>query len=117
VLGFATLSDVVWTTSGAVVLMTLVGGMGTMLGPILGAAIIVSLESKVGDLGTWLMQVTGIEWFGRLGESVTIVTGLIFVLCVSLFRAGIVGELEALAQRLAVKRSAARAASTTQSSA
>ncbi len=110
VLGFATLSDVVWTTSGAVVLMTLVGGMGTMLGPILGAAIIVSLESKVGDLGTWLMQLTGVEWFGRLGESVTIVTGLIFVLCVSLFRAGIVGELELLAQRLAAKRNAVRAA-------
>jgi branched-chain amino acid transport system permease protein len=106
VLGFATLTDVLWTTSGAVVLMTLVGGMGTMLGPIVGAVVIVSLESKVGDFGTWLMEVTGVEWFGGLGESVTIVTGLIFVLSVSLFRAGLVGELELLVAKLALKRRA-----------
>jgi branched-chain amino acid transport system permease protein len=106
VLGFATLTDVVWTTSGAVVLMTLVGGMGTLVGPIVGAAVIVSLESKVGDLGTWLARTTGVEWFAGLGESVTIVTGLIFVLSVSLFRAGLVGELAALVRRLEARRSA-----------
>ena len=100
VLGFATLTDVLWTTSGAVILMTLVGGMGTMVGPILGAAIVVALESKVGDLGTALAQLTGIEWFNALGESVTIVTGLIFVACVSVFRQGIVGELPGLLRRL-----------------
>jgi branched-chain amino acid transport system permease protein len=108
VLGFATLTDVLWTTSGAVVLMTLVGGMGTMVGPILGAAIIVSLESKVGDIGTWLARTTGVEWFGGLGESVTIVTGLIFVLCVSLFREGIVGEVAKGLHRLAGPASPAR---------
>jgi len=106
VLGFATLSDVVWTTSGAVVLMTLVGGMGTLVGPILGAAIIVSLESKVGDIGGWLARTTGVEWFAGLGESVTIVTGLIFVLSVSLFREGIVGEIDALLRRLRARRAA-----------
>ena len=100
VLGFATLTDVLWTTSGAVILMTLVGGMGTMVGPILGAAIVVALESKVGDLGTALAQLTGIEWFNALGESVTIVTGLIFVACVSVFRQGIVGEVPGLLRRL-----------------
>ena len=95
VLGFATLTDAVWTTSGAVILMTLVGGMGTMVGPILGAFLVVALENKVGDFGAWLADLTGIEWFGTLGESVTVVTGLIFVVCVLAFRRGIVGELGA----------------------
>ena len=95
VLGFATLSDAHWSTSGLVILMVLVGGMGTMLGPILGAFIIVALENKVGDIGSFLGRVTGIEWFNGLGEAVTIVTGLIFVICVMAFRRGIVGELQA----------------------
>lgn len=95
VLGFATLTDALWTTSGAVILMTLVGGMGTMTGPLLGAFLVVALENKVGDAGDWLKGVTGIEWFGTLGESVTVVTGLIFVICVLAFRRGIVGELGA----------------------
>lgn len=95
VLGFATLTDAHWSTSGLVILMVLVGGMGTMLGPILGAFIIVALENKVGDLGAFLGRVTGIEWFNGLGEAVTIVTGLIFVICVMAFRRGIVGELQA----------------------
>jgi branched-chain amino acid transport system permease protein len=107
VLGFATLTDVLWTTSGAVVLMTLVGGMGTMTGPILGAAIIVALESKVGDIGTALARVTGVEWFAGLGESVTIVTGLIFVLSVSLFREGIVGEIAAVLRKVNAKSASA----------
>ena len=92
-LGFATLSDAHWTTSGLVILMVLVGGMGTMLGPILGAFIVVALENKVGDIGMFLGNITGIDWFNGLGESVTVVTGLIFVICVMAFRRGIVGEL------------------------
>ena len=93
VLGFATLSDVHWTTSGHVILMTLMGGLGTLSGPLLGSAVVVALENKIGDFGSFLAHVTGVEWFGTLGESVTIVTGLIFVLCVLLFRKGIMGEL------------------------
>ena len=92
VLGFATLSDAHWSTSGLVILMVLVGGMGTMLGPILGAFIIVTLENKVGDFGAFLGRVTGIDWFNGLGEAVTVVTGLIFVICVMAFRRGLVGE-------------------------
>ena len=95
VLGFATLTDAHWSTSGLVILMVLVGGMGTMLGPILGAFIIVALENKVGDIGAFLGRTTGIEWFNGLGEAVTIVTGLIFVICVMAFRRGLVGEFQA----------------------
>ena len=95
VLGFATLTDAHWTTSGLVILMVLVGGMGTMLGPILGAIIVVALENKVGNIGTFLGRTTGIDWFNGLGESVTIVIGLIFVICVMAFRRGIVGEFQA----------------------
>lgn len=99
VLGFATLSDVHWSMSGHVVLMTLVGGMGTLSGPLVGAAVVVALENKIGDLGMWLAQLTGVEWFTSLGESVTIVTGLIFMVCVLAFRRGIMGELIAWLQR------------------
>jgi len=99
VLGFATLSDVHWTTSGHVILMTLMGGLGTLSGPLLGSAVVVALENKIGEFGTFLAHITGVEWFGTLGESVTIVTGLIFVLCVLLFRKGIMGELIAWLQR------------------
>jgi len=93
VLGFETLTDVHWTMSGLVILMTLVGGMGTLVGPILGAIIIIALENKLGDLGTFLASHTGVEWFNTLGESVSMITGLIFVACVLLFRRGIVGEV------------------------
>ena len=99
VLGFATLSDVHWTTSGHVILMTLMGGLGTLSGPILGSAVVVMLENKIGEFGTFLQRITGVEWFSTLGESVTIVTGLIFVICVLLFRKGIMGELIAWLQR------------------
>ena len=99
VLGFETLTDVHWTMSGLVVLMTLVGGLGTLTGPIVGAVLIVALENKLGELGTLLADVTTIEWFRSLGESVTIVTGFIFILCVLAFRRGIVGELGALFKR------------------
>jgi branched-chain amino acid transport system permease protein len=95
VLGFETLSDAYWTMSGLVVLMTLVGGMGTLFGPLLGAALIVSLEDRLGDIGNVIASATGVEWFRSLGESVTIVTGLIFIACVLAFRRGIVGEIVA----------------------
>lgn len=95
VLGFGTLTDVHWSMSGLVVLMTLVGGMGTLFGPVLGAIIIIALENKLGDMGTWLASVTHIDWFNSIGESVTMVTGLIFVICVLAFRRGIIGELVA----------------------
>jgi branched-chain amino acid transport system permease protein len=93
VLGFETLGDAYWTMSGLVVLMTLVGGMSTMFGPLLGAAIIVALENRLGDIGTAVARITGVDWFNSLGESVTIVTGLIFIACVLAFRRGIVGEV------------------------
>ncbi|MBU3545314.1 MAG: branched-chain amino acid ABC transporter permease [Betaproteobacteria bacterium] len=91
VLGFETLTDVHWTMSGLVILMTLVGGVGTFAGPFVGALVIVLLEHRVGEIGTFLAQITGVSWFNSLGESVTIVTGLIFVLCVMAFRRGLVG--------------------------
>ena len=99
VLGFETLTDVHWSMSGLVVLMTLVGGLGTIVGPIVGAIIIIMLENKLGDIGTWLANVTHIDWFNTLGDSVTIVTGFIFIICVLLFRKGIVGEILALAKK------------------
>lgn len=73
----ASLTDVHWTMSGEVVLMTLVGGMGTIFGPIVGAAVIVSMQNYLAYLGAW----------------VTVVQGLIFVVCVMLFREGIVGVI------------------------
>lgn len=102
VLGFATLSDVHWTASGQVILMTLVGGLGTLSGPLIGSAVVVLLENKIGEFGNLLAALTSIEWFKTLGESVTMVTGLIFVICVLLFRRGIMGEIIAwLASRKA----------------
>ena len=93
VLGFATLSDAHWTSSGHVVLMTLVGGLGTLSGPIIGSAVVVLLENKLGEIGNVLASITGVQWFTTLGESVTMVTGLIFVICVLAFRRGIMGEI------------------------
>jgi branched-chain amino acid transport system permease protein len=107
VLGFETLTDVHWSMSGLVILMTLVGGMGTLVGPILGAFIIIALENKLGDLGTFLARSTGVEWFSTLGESVGMVTGLIFIACVLLFRRGIVGEIGAAFAAAARKKKAA----------
>src|SRR5690242_2601119 len=75
----ASLTDVHWTMSGEVVLMTLLGGMGTIFGPVVGAFIIVALESYLAGFGEW----------------VTIITGAIFVVCVLAFRRGVVGELGA----------------------
>jgi branched-chain amino acid transport system permease protein len=102
VLGFATLSDVHWTASGQVILMTLVGGLGTLSGPLIGSAVVVMLENKIGEFGNLLAALTSVEWFKTLGESVTMVTGLIFVICVLAFRRGIMGEIIAW---LAARRS------------
>ena len=99
VMGFATLSDVHWTASGHVVLMTLVGGLGTLSGPLIGAAVVVLLENKLGEVGHFLAGLTNVDWFNTLGESVTMVTGLIFVICVLAFRRGIMGEIIAWIQR------------------
>ena len=75
----ASLTDVYWGTSGEVVLMVLLGGMGTIFGPVAGAIVVVALESYLAPFGEW----------------VTIITGVIFVVCVLAFRRGIVGELGA----------------------
>ncbi|CAJ0813419.1 MULTISPECIES: branched-chain amino acid ABC transporter permease [Ralstonia] len=95
VLGFETLTDVHWSMSGSVILMTLVGGLGILSGPILGAALVIALENKLGDIGTFLAGATGFDGFNVLGESVTTVTGAIFVICVLTFRRGIMGEIAA----------------------
>lgn len=94
-LGLETLTDMHWSMSGLVVLMTLIGGLGTKLGPAIGAVIVILLEEKLGDIGTWLADKTTIEWFRSIGESVSIVIGLIFIICVLLFRRGLVGEWNA----------------------
>ncbi|MFT4268135.1 MAG: branched-chain amino acid ABC transporter permease [Xenophilus sp.] len=99
VLGFASLTDVHWSSSGSVILMTLLGGLGTLSGPLVGAAVVVALENKIGELGDLLASLTKVEWFSTLGESVTLVTGLIFVVCVLAFRRGIMGEVIAWLSR------------------
>jgi len=113
VLGFETLTDVHWSMSGLVVLMTLVGGLGTLVGPIVGAVVIIALENKLGDLGNWLAVLTGVDWFRSIGESVTIVTGFIFIVCVLAFRRGIVGEIGALLHRSTTSSSQLPAATKT----
>ena len=104
VLGFATLSDVHWSASGQVILMTLVGGLGTLSGPLVGSAVVVLLENKIGEFGHLLARITTIDWFNTLGESVTMVTGLIFVICVLAFRRGIMGEIIAFIDRRRAKQ-------------
>jgi branched-chain amino acid transport system permease protein len=84
VLGFVTLSDVSQATSGEVILMTLVGGTGTFFGPVIGAAVIVTLQEYLSDI---------------VGGWVTVIIGAIFIACVLVFRRGIVGELAALRPR------------------
>lgn len=79
----ASLTDVAWQMSGEVVLMTLVGGMGTIIGPVVGAAVIVTMQNYLASLGEWVL----------------VIQGVIFVLAVSLFRRGIVGEIVAFIQK------------------
>ncbi|CAM3292487.1 amino acid/amide ABC transporter membrane protein 2, HAAT family (TC 3.A.1.4.-) [Paracoccus aminovorans] len=73
---FATLTDVAWQMSGEVILMTLLGGIGTLFGPIVGAGLVVSLQN----------------YLATSDFPVTIITGLVFMVCVLLFRRGLVGE-------------------------
>lgn len=93
VLGFATLGDVHWAMSGQVVLMSLIGGLGTLAGPVVGSTVIVLLESKLGELGAWLSRLTGFDVFHAIGDATSTVLGLIFMVCVLAFRKGIVGSL------------------------
>jgi branched-chain amino acid transport system permease protein len=79
----ASLSDVHWSMSGEVVLMTLVGGLGTIFGPVAGAFVIITMENYLAELGSWF----------------TITQGVIFVVCVLAFRRGIIGEFEAWLRR------------------
>jgi branched-chain amino acid transport system permease protein len=79
----ASLTDVHWTMSGEVVLMTLLGGLGTVFGPVVGAFLLISIEHYLAQLGAW----------------VTIVQGVIFVICVLAFRRGVVGELARLIRK------------------
>ena len=73
----ASLTDVHWTMSGEVVLMTLVGGLGTVFGPVVGAVVIVGMQNYLASFGEW----------------VTVTQGVIFVFCVLLFRRGVIGEI------------------------
>ena len=79
----ASLTDVHWSMSGEVVLMTLLGGLGTLFGPIVGAAIIITMQNYLAQLGAW----------------VTITQGIIFVVCVMAFRRGVIGELAHLIRK------------------
>jgi branched-chain amino acid transport system permease protein len=80
VLQIASLTDVDWPMSGEVVLMALVGGLGTVFGPVAGAFIVIAMQNYLAQVGQW----------------VTVIQGVIFVLCVLLFRRGVIGELAAL---------------------
>ena len=84
VLGFVTLSDVSQSASGEVILMTLLGGIGTFFGPLVGAGVIVTLQEYLSDI---------------VGGWVTVIIGAIFVACVLVFRRGIVGELAGFRKR------------------
>jgi branched-chain amino acid transport system permease protein len=84
VMGFATLSDVHWQMSGEVILMSLLGGVGTFFGPVFGAGIVVALQDMLAD---------------KVGAWVTVIIGAIFVVCVLAFRKGVVGELRAWLDR------------------
>lgn len=84
VMGFATLSDVHWSMSGEVILMSLLGGVGTFFGPVFGAGIVISLQNLLAD---------------KVGAWVTVIIGAIFVVCVLAFRKGVVGELQAFLER------------------
>jgi branched-chain amino acid transport system permease protein len=95
VLGFVTLSDVSQTNSGEVILMTLLGGSGTFLGPVIGADLVVTLQEYLSDIvGAW----------------VSVIIGAIFVVCVLIFRRGFVGEIQRRFAQRAARRTEHRAA-------
>ncbi len=88
VMGFASLSDVHWSMSGEVILMSLLGGVGTLFGPVLGAGVVIGLQNLLAD---------------KVGAWVTVIIGAIFVVCVLAFRKGVVGELLAWRERQALR--------------
>jgi branched-chain amino acid transport system permease protein len=88
-LGLASLNDVHWMQSGSIILMCLLGGLGTPLGPVVGAVLVVALESRLSDVGAVHVGPLSID----LSTKVPIVIGLIFMACVLAFRRGIVGEI------------------------
>jgi len=90
IMGFATLTDVHWSMSGEVILMSLLGGVGTFFGPVVGGGIVIALQDTLAD---------------KVGAWVTVIIGVIFVVCVLAFRKGIVGELDDFMER---RRSRAR---------
>ncbi|MEJ7929057.1 branched-chain amino acid ABC transporter permease [Ramlibacter sp. AN1015] len=94
VMGFATLTDVHWSMSGEVILMTLLGGVGTFLGPVLGAGLVIALQNMLAD---------------KVGAWVTVIIGAIFVVCVLAFRKGLVGELQAWLDRRRSRQTTAAA--------
>lgn len=104
-LGLASLPDVHWTQSGAVILMCLLGGLGTPLGPIIGAILVVTLEGKLASMGAVQLGPLSVDF----STKVPIVIGLIFMSCVLLFRKGIVGELVAAFERWRTRRRSAQA--------
>jgi branched-chain amino acid transport system permease protein len=84
VMGFASLTDVTWQMSGEVILMSLLGGVGTFFGPVLGAGVVISLQDTLAD---------------KAGAWVNVIIGVIFVVCVLAFRKGLVGEVLAWIER------------------
>jgi branched-chain amino acid transport system permease protein len=89
VMGFASLTDVQWQMSGEVILMSLLGGVGTFFGPVLGGGIVIALQDTLAD---------------KAGAWVNVIIGAIFVVCVLAFRKGIVGELHAFLERRRARR-------------
>ena len=73
----ASLTDVHWTMSGDVLLMTLLGGLGTVFGPVVGAFAVIAMQNYLAPFGQWVL----------------VIQGVIFVVCVLVFRRGIIGEL------------------------
>jgi len=88
VMGFATLADVHWSMSGEVILMSLLGGVGTFFGPVIGAGIVIALQNLLAD---------------RVGAWVTVIIGVTFMVCVLAFRKGVAGEFLAWMKRRAAR--------------
>jgi branched-chain amino acid transport system permease protein len=89
VMGFASLTDVHWSMSGEVILMSLLGGVGTFFGPVFGSGVVIALQNLLAD---------------KVGAWVTVIIGAIFVVCVLAFRKGAVGELQAWLERRKARR-------------
>ncbi len=89
VMGFASLTDVHWSMSGEVILMSLLGGVGTFFGPVFGSGVVIALQNLLAD---------------KVGAWVTVIIGAIFVVCVLAFRKGAVGELQAWMERRKARR-------------